>query len=120
MHKCHTEWMREESKKNREMLQILMTKVEIEPVALLQPAVESSPLMLKGQLSGSNISNASRPLEIANVPPPLPAKAPILVPLPPSEQASVAVEPKVVNVEEREVAMEDIKVFGCCRHSFVK
>jgi hypothetical protein len=94
IHKSNQEWMREESKanrelyiQNREMLQLLMAKNNMESVAAVPAPVPAPVLEIKGQPSGSNISNASSPSQPEFIPPPLPADAPLPVPSQPAEDA---------------------------------
>ena len=62
MYKANMEWMWAESNKSHELMQMLMNKIGIEPIAQLPPATESLPLRLEGQPSSSNLSMASIPL----------------------------------------------------------
>ena len=62
LHKANMEWMRVESNKSHEMMQMLMNKIGIEPIAQLSPATQSPPLRLEGQLSSLLMSKASIPL----------------------------------------------------------
>ena len=82
MHKENIEWMRAESNKSHELMQILMNRIGIEPIAQLPPATQSPPLRLEGQPSSSNMSSASIPLQSANVLPPLPIEEATPIPLP--------------------------------------
>ena len=47
MHKANMEWMRAESNKSHELMQMLMKKIGIEPIAQLPPAIQSTPYSLK-------------------------------------------------------------------------
>ena len=62
MHKANMEWMRAESNKSHELMQMLMNRIGIEPIAQLPPTTQSPPLRLEGQPSSSNMSSASIPL----------------------------------------------------------
>ena len=62
MHKANMEWMRAESNKSHELMQMLMNRIGIEPIAQLPPTTQSLPLRLEGQPSSSNMSSASIPL----------------------------------------------------------
>ena len=68
---------------NREMLQILLAKVGIEPLATLPPHASLHVLQLQGQPSSSNISNASSPSDHTKGPPPLPIDEAMPIPPPP-------------------------------------
>ena len=66
LHKSNQEFMRQESRtnwelcaQNREMLQLLLAKIGVEPLATLPPIASPPVLQLQGQPSGSNLSNAS-------------------------------------------------------------
>ena len=68
LHRSNQEFMQEESRTNREltaqnkeMLQILLAKIGIEPLATLPPNASPLVLQLQGQPSSSNISNALSP-----------------------------------------------------------
>ena len=48
MHKENIEWMRAESSKSYELMQMLMNRIGVEPIAQLPPATQSPPLRLEG------------------------------------------------------------------------
>ena len=62
MHKASMEWMQAESNKSHELMQMLMNRIGIEPIAQLLPATQSPPLRLEGHSSSSNMSMAFIPL----------------------------------------------------------
>ena len=66
MHKANMEWMWVESNKSHEMMQMLMNKIGIKPIAEFPPTIQSPPLRLEGQPSSSNMSKASIPLQPAS------------------------------------------------------
>ena len=47
MHKASIEWMQAESNKSHELMQMLMNRIGIEPIAQLPPATQSPPLRLE-------------------------------------------------------------------------
>ena len=71
------------------MLQILIRKIGIEPIAALPPTSSPPPLELQGQPSSSNISNASSPSQATKGPPPLAIAEGSPIP-PPSSDENVA------------------------------
>ena len=92
------------------MLQILIKKISIEPVATLSPASEQPMLQLQGQPSGSNISNASSPSNPLKETPPLLGGLPALTPPLPTDD-NVAhpfswTGPHDVSLEERHPCSE--------------
>jgi hypothetical protein len=114
MHKSNQEWMREESRANRElsmqnrdMLKLLMTKVNFKPAAALPPTAEAKVMEIKGQPSGSNISNASSPSQPQQIHPPLPAEEPL--PVPPQPVENVIDEPSS-SQDHGEDRLEDWRV----------
>ena len=110
MHKANIEWMRAESNKSHELMQMLMNRIGIEPIAQLSPAAQSPPLRLEEQPSSSNISNASIPLEPANVLPPLPTEEAAPIPLPPHESGQIAMDEEDACVEMMDIGSESIVV----------
>ena len=110
MHRRNTDWMREESQKNRELIQLLMQRVGVQPLAQLEPATQSPPLMLQGQPSTSNVSNASSPAQPQDACPPLPVAEPGPVPNPPAEEAPEAIEDIMVDVVEGVAAKDDVEI----------
>ena len=93
LHRSNQEFMREESRtnrelttQNREMLQILLAKIGIEPLATLPPNASPLVLQLHGQPSSSNISNASSPSDHMKGLPPLPIDEAMPIPSPPAEK----------------------------------
>ena len=48
MHKANMEWMRAESSKSHELMQMLMNRIGVEPIAQLPPAIQSPTLRLEG------------------------------------------------------------------------
>ena len=93
IHRSNQEWMREESRtnrklcaQNREMLQILIRKIGIEPIAALPLTLSPPPLELQGQPSSSNISNASSPSQATKGPVPLAIEGASPIPPPSSEE----------------------------------
>ena len=48
MHKANIEWMWAESNKSHELMQMLMNRIKIEPIAQLLPATQSPSLTLEG------------------------------------------------------------------------
>ena len=110
MHKANMEWMQAESNKSHEMMQMLINKIGIEPITQLPPATQSPPLRLEGQLSSSNMSKASIPLQSANVHPPLPTEEVVPIPLPPHESGQIAIDEENACVELMDIGSEPIKV----------
>ena len=110
MHKANIEWMRAESNKSHELMQMLMNRIGIEPIAQLPPATESPPLRLEGQLSSSNMSNASIPLQPANVLPPLPTEQAAPIPLLPHESGQIAMDEGDACIEMMDLGFEMIVV----------
>ena len=93
IHRSNQEWMREESRtnhelcaQNREMLQTLIRKIGIEPIAALPPTSSLPPLELQGQPSSSNISNASSSSQATKGPLPLAIEGALPIPPPSSEE----------------------------------
>ena len=101
IHRSNLEWMREESRTNRElcaqnmeMLQILIRKIGIEPIAVLPPTSSPPPLELQGQPSSSNISNASSPSQATKGPVPLAIEGALPIPPPLSEEVGEDCQPE--------------------------
>ena len=94
---------RELTAQNREMLQILLAKIGIEPLATLPPIASPPMLQLQGQPSSSNISNASSPLDHIKGPSPLPIDEAMPIPSPPTEKNV----PDTLRTLELEEALED-------------
>ena len=92
MHKANMEWMRAESNKSHVLMQMLMNRIGIEPIAQLPPAIQSPPLRLEGQPSSSNMNMAFIPLQPTNVLPPLPIEEAAPIPLPPYEGGQIAMD----------------------------
>ena len=87
LHRANQEFMRQEtqtnrelSTQNREMLQILLAKIGVQPIATLPPSGSPPVLQLQGQPFGSSISNASSPSDQTKGPPPLSTNDPMAVP----------------------------------------
>ena len=110
MHKANMEWMRAESNKSHELMQMLMNRIGIEPITQLPPATQSPPLRLEGQPSSSNMSNASIPLQSANVFPPLPTEDVAPIPLPPHEWGQIAMDNEDACVEMMDIGSDLIMV----------
>ena len=110
MHKASIEWMRAESNKSHELMQMLMNRIGIEPIAQLPPATQSPPLRLEGQPSSSNTSMAFIPLQPANVLPPLPTEEVAPIPLPPHEGYQIATDEEDASVEMMDIGSERIVV----------
>ena len=110
MHKTSIEWMRAESNKSHELMQMLMNRIGIEPIAQLPPATQSPPLRLEGQPSSSNMSMAFIPLQPANVSPPLPTKEAAPIPLPPHEGGQIAMDEEDASVEVMDIGSKPIVV----------
>ena len=110
MHKTNIEWMRAESNKSHELMQMLMNRIGIEPIAQLPPATQSSPLRLEGQPSSSNMSSASIPLQSANVLPPLPTEEAAPIPLPPHESGHIAMDEEDACVQMMDIGSDPIMV----------
>ena len=110
MHKASIEWMRAESNKSHELMQILMNRIGIEPIAQLPPATQSPPLRLEGQPSSSNMSMAFIPLQPANVLPPLPTEEVAPIPLPPHEGGQIAMDEEDASVEMMDIGSKPIVV----------
>ena len=88
LHKSNQEFMRQESRTNREltvqkveMLQILLAKIGIEPLMMLPSNASPPTLQLQGQPSSSNISNALSLSDHTKGLPPLPIDE--AMPIPP-------------------------------------
>ena len=110
LHRSNQEFMRQESRtnqeltaQNREMLQILLAKIGIEPLATLPPIASPSVLQLQGQPSSSNISNASSPSDHTKGSPPLPIDEAMPIPPPPTEKNVLDTLPTL----ELDEALED-------------
>ena len=110
LYRLNQEFMREESRtnrelttQNREMLQILLAKIGIEPLATLPPNASPPMLQLQGQPSSSNISNASSSSDHMKGPPPLPIDEAMPMPSPPAEKNV----PNTLLTLEFEEALED-------------
>ena len=91
LHKSNQEFMRQESRtnwelcvQNREMLQILLAKIGVEPLAMLPPTATPPMLQLQGQPSSSNLSNALSLSKSTKGPPLLPVDDANPFPPPPS------------------------------------
>ena len=110
MHKASIEWMRAESNKSHELMQMLMNRIGIEPIAQLPPATQSPPLRLEGQSSSSNMSMAFNPLQPANVLPPLSTEGAAPIPLPPHEGGQIAMDEEDASVEMMNIGSELIVV----------
>ena len=110
LHKASIEWMRAESNKSHELMQMLMNRIGIEPIAQLPPATQSPPLRLEGLPSSSNISMAFTPLQPANVLPPLPTEEAAPIPLLPHEGCQIAMDEDNVCVERMDIGSEPIVV----------
>ena len=110
MHKANMEWMWAESNKSYELMQMLMNRIGIEPIAQLPPAIQSPPLRLEGQPSSSNMSMAFIPLQPANVLPSLPTEEVAPIPLPPHESGQIAMDKEDVCVEMMDIGSEPIVV----------
>ena len=91
-------------------MQMLMNKIGVEPIAQLPPATQSLPLRLEAQPSSSNMSNASIPLQPANVLPPLPTEEAAPIPLPPHESSQIAMDEEDACVEMMDIGSESIVV----------
>ena len=110
LHKASIEWMRAESNKSHELMQMLMNRIGIEPIAQLPPATQSPLLRLEEQPSSSNMSNASIPLQPADVLPPLPTEEAAPIPLPPHEGSKIAMDEEDACVEMMDIGSEPIVV----------
>ena len=110
MHQANIEWMRAESNKSHELMQMLMNKIGIEPIAQLPPTTHSPPLRLGGQPSSSNMSGASIPLQSKNVLPPLPTEKAAPIPLPPHECGQIAMDDKDACVEMMDIGSDPVMV----------
>ena len=110
MHKANMEWMRADSSKSHELMQMLMNRIGVEPIAQLPPARESPPLRLEGQPSSSNKNMAFNPVQPANVLPPLPTEEAALIPLPPHERDQIATDDEDACVEMMDIGSEPIVV----------
>ena len=110
MHKANMEWMRAESNKSHELMQMLMNRIGIEPIAQLPPAIQSPPLRLEGQPSSSNMSMAFIPLPPANVLLPLPTEEAAPIPLPPHESGQIATDEEDAYVEVMDIGSDPIVV----------
>ena len=110
MHKANIEWMRAESSKSHELMQMLMNKIGVEPIAQLPPVIQSPPLRLEGQPSSSNMSMAFTPLQLANVLPPLPIEEAAPIPLPSHEGGQIAMDKEDACIEIMDIGSEPIVV----------
>ena len=110
MHKANIEWMRAESNKSHELMQMLMNRIGIEPIAQLPPATQFPPLRLEGQPLSSNMSSASIPLQSENVLPPLPTKEVAPIPLPPHECGQIAMDDEDACVEMMDIGSDPVMV----------
>ena len=110
MHKANMEWMRVESSKSHELMQMLMNRIGVEPIAQLPLAIQSPPLRLEGQPSSSNKSMALNPLQPKNVLPPLLIEEAAPIPLPPHEGGQIATDDKDACVEMMDIGSEPIVV----------
>ena len=91
-------------------MQMLMNRIGIEPIAQLPPTTQSPPLRLEGQLSSSNMSSASIPLQSANVLPPLPTEEAAPIPLPPHEGGHIAMDEEDICVEMMDMGSDPVMV----------
>ena len=89
---------------------MLMNRIGIEPIAQLPPATQSPPLRLEGQSSSSNMSNASIPLQPANVLPLLPTEEAVPIPLPPHESDQIAMDKEDACIEMMDLGSKTIVV----------
>ena len=110
MHKANMEWMRAESSKSHELMQMLMNRIGVEPIAQLLPAIQSPLLRLEGQPSSSNKSMALNPFQLENVLPPLPTEEAVPIPLPPHEGGQIATDDEDACVEMMDIGSEPIVV----------
>ena len=110
MHKANIEWMRAESNKSHELMQMLMNRIGIEPIAQLPPTTLSPLLRLEGQPSSSNMSSASIPLQSENVLPPLSTEEAVPIPLLPHECGHIAMDDKDACVEMMDIRSDPIMV----------
>ena len=110
MHKANMEWMQAESNKSHELMQMLINRIGIEPIAQLLPATQSSPLRLEGQPSSSNMSSASIPLQSENVLPPLPTEEAAPIPLPPHECGQIAMDDEDACIEMMDIRSDPVMV----------
>ena len=110
MHKANMEWMRAESNKSHELIQMLINKIGIELIAQLPPATRSPPLRLEGQPSSSNMSSASIPLQSENVLPPLPTEEAAPIPLPPYECGQIAMDDEDACIEMMDIGSDPVMV----------
>ena len=110
MHKANIEWMRVESNKSHELMQMLMNRIGVEPITQLPPTIQSPPLRLEGQPSSSNMSSASIPLQSKNVLPPLPTEEAVPIPLPPHECGHIAMDDEDAYVEMMDIGSDPIMV----------
>ena len=110
MHKASIEWMRAESNKSHELMQMLMNRIGIEPIVQLLPATQSPPLRLEGQPSSSNMSMAFIPLQPPNVLPPLPTEEAVPIPLPSHEGGQIAMDEEDACVEMMDIGSKPIVV----------
>ena len=110
MHKANIEWMRAESNKSHELMQMLMNRIGIEPIAQLPPATQSPPLRLEGEPSSSNMSMAFTPLQPADVLPPLLIEEAAPIPLLPHESGQIAMDDGDACVEMMDIGSELIVV----------
>ena len=105
MHKANMDWMRAESNKSHELMQMLMNRIGIEPIAQLPPATQSPLLRLAGQLSSSYMSMVFSPLQPATVLPPLPTEE-----APPHESGQIAMDEEDACVEMMDIGSKPIMV----------
>ena len=110
MHKANMEWMRAESSKSHELMQMLMNRIGVEPIAQLPPAIQSPPLRLEGQPLSSNKSMALNPLQPENILPPLPTEEAAPISLPPHEGGQIATDDEDACVEMMDIGSEPIVV----------
>ena len=110
MHKANMEWMRAESNKSHELMQMLMNRIGVEPITQLPLATQCPPLRLEGQPSSSNMSMAFIPLQPANILSPLPTDEAAPMPLPPHECGQIATDDKDACVEMMDIGSESIVV----------
>ena len=110
MHKVNMEWMWAESNKSHELMQMLMNRIGIEPIAQLPPATQSLPLRLEGQSSSSYMSMAFSPLQPTNVLPPLPTEEAAPIPLPPHESGQIAMDEEDACLEMMDIGSKLIVV----------
>ena len=110
LYRSNQEFMRQElitnrelTTQNREMLQILLAKIGIEPLATLPPNASPPVMQLQGQPSSSNISNALSSSNHTKGPPPLPIDEAMPIPPPPAEKNV----PDILPTLDLDEALED-------------